>query len=461
MKSLNNRVVWSYVIVIFFVIIIIGGLFITAIRQYYYGSVKYALDERANTYTTVYEKYLSYRSLREKTKYMLDHMAVDPFTTVQILDPDGRLVLDSNGLSDGQYIRTPDVLSAVEGRREDWLGKDPDTLERIMAITIPMIEDERIVGFLRYSTSVEEVDQAVRRILYAALIIALSILLVSIGISLLLAARIIRPIVELTHVAKRMADGEMTIRAVKRHNDEIGHLADTLNYMAQELMRQEKLKLDFISSVSHELRTPLTSIKGWSETIVSGGMQEKEEVELGLNIISKETERLTSLVEDLLDFSKLYTRDMKLQLELIDINRLIEEAVQQFAISQERSGIRISTRLTSEGAFIRGDVNRLKQVFINLLDNAMKFTPEHGRIEWMTEKLESELTVRVSDNGEGIPSEDLPYVTEKFYKGAGHRSGSGLGLSICKEIVELHDGRLQIESTAGEGTVITIRFPLD
>ncbi|MNZ93966.1 Alkaline phosphatase synthesis sensor protein PhoR [compost metagenome] len=270
-----------------------------------------------------------------------------------------------------------------------------------------------------------------------------------------------KPIRELTRAARYMAEGDWTRRANQRNNDEIGQLAETLNTMVMELSKREKLKNDFISSISHELRTPLTSIKGWSETLKeSEPTEDDEEVKLGLSIISKETERLSGLVEDLLDFSKLSARMLELNTELLDFNGPVRETVKQLAVREEQTKVRLLADYAKGPIIVRGDANRLKQVLINLIDNAFKFTPAGGIVRVATGIQQNDALLTVSDTGCGIDAEDLPLVTDKFYKGNTGMGGSGLGLAICKEIIELHGGQLVVDSERGAGTIVTVRVPL-
>ena len=237
-------------------------------------------------------------------------------------------------------------------------------------------------------------------------------------------------------------------------------LAETLNTMASELTRREKLKEDFISSISHELRTPLTSIKGWSETLASGDPADSEEMQMGLAIIDRETDRLSGLVEDLLDFSKLYAKSIVLHPETLDLLRPMRETIKQFEARAQKESITITGNYGLTMLPVEADANRMKQVFINVLDNALKFTPRDGSITVTADQEMDWARIAVTDSGSGISPEDLPHVTDKFYKGSSQRSGSGLGLAICKEIVELHGGIFRINSIVGEGTTVTIRIPL-
>ncbi|MCR8998396.1 histidine kinase dimerization/phospho-acceptor domain-containing protein, partial [Brevibacillus laterosporus] len=210
--------------------------------------------------------------------------------------------------------------------------------------------------------------------------IGAGLVLLSLILNLILSKRIITPIVELTGAAKSMAKGDFSQRARKVGDDEVGTLAETFNYMASELEKAEEIKNDFISSVSHELRTPLTSIKGWSEVVLTGDMEDKEETRMAMQIIVKESDRLTGLVEQLLDFSRLQAGGMEIHKTELEVNQLLMDVQQQFSARAFQKEIQLVTETPDEHLIVLGDENRLKQVVINLLHNSMKFSEEHTTI---------------------------------------------------------------------------------
>src|SRR5690606_31854352 len=207
---------------------------------------------------------------------------------------------------------------------------------------------------------------------------------------------------------------------------------------------------DFISSISHEIRTPLTSIRGWAETL-SQGLISEEETRQGIDIIQKESKRLTKLVEELLDFSRFESGRINMNFEKVDLNLLIKDVLKQYKIKFENKNLEIHYYLDEKITFVYGDSDRLKQVFINIIDNAYKFTNEGGKISVSSEHMPNGVKVTIEDTGIGIPSEEMVHVTEKFYKGSSKFSGNGLGLSISKEIIILHKGKIHIYSKEGKG----------
>jgi len=291
------------------------------------------------------------------------------------------------------------------------------------------------------------------------ILVGIAVITISGIVSLFLANTIVQPLKEITQVAEKMADGQLRVRSVKKYDDEIGKLSDTLNYMAEELIRKEQLKNDFISSISHELRTPLTSIKGWAITLKSDELS-KDLLLDGLDIIEKESDRLSDMVEDLLDFSRLISGRITLEKDEMNIVESVKLISKQLRPKAEDKNIQFNVILEQNLPNVVADENRIKQVLINLLDNAFKFTQEGGIVNLSVNTSEDYLVIQVMDNGPGISDEDMPYIKEKFYKGKNSKSHTGLGLSICDEIVKLHGGTMEIKSKLGEGTAVTVFLPL-
>ena len=243
-------------------------------------------------------------------------------------------------------------------------------------------------------------------------------------------------------------------------NIEIAQLSKTLNYMGCEVEKREKLKNEFISSISHELRTPLTSIKGWAVTL-KYDCSDMETVALGLDIIEKESDRLTDMVEELLDFSKLINGVITLNVKENDVKSFIEYIANYMRPRADREKKRFIINIDKNVGKVYFDENRIKQVLSNIIDNAFKFTGEHGEIILSVKRENGNLVFIVKDNGSGISIKDLPRVKDKFYKGKNSKSRNGIGLSICDEIVNLHNGSLEIESKENEGTEVVIKIPLN
>lgn len=219
------------------------------------------------------------------------------------------------------------------------------------------------------------------------------------------------------------------------------------------------MKNDFISSVSHELRTPLTAIKGWAETLQGIDDSERDTYEKGMGVIIRESERLSGIVEELLDFSRMQNGRMTLMMDKIDILAELGEAVYMFTDRAQAEGKFLVYEEPALLPPVLGDINRLRQVFVNIIDNALKYTKEGDTVTVTAEEANGKIRVVISDTGCGISAKDLPNVKKKFYKANQTVRGSGIGLALADEIMRLHDGRLQVESQEEVGTVVTITIP--
>lgn len=230
-----------------------------------------------------------------------------------------------------------------------------------------------------------------------------------------------------------------------------------------ELKRLEKMRKDFVANVSHELKTPLTSIRGFSETLLDGAKEVPELRDQFLDIIQKEATRMQMLVEDLLELSRLEREDFHLEFVPVELNQLVEEVTLVLSQEAEQKSIQLETHHDGE-VMLQADLNRIKQVILNLVANAINYSPEGSRVEITVERHDTTGRLIVKDNGIGIAEKEISRIFERFYRVDKARSrnsgGTGLGLAIVKHIVDLHHATIQVDSTEGEGTTFTIEFPL-
>lgn len=457
-KSIKGKLVRSYFLVISISILILDILLGLAIKNYYYDSSEKLLKNQMGTAIAFYNKYFTTASLEENIYDNIDGVWNQTDAQIQIYDTNGRLLMDSIGVDDSNkdYSDVKKALSGEEYVR--WIGTVDYYDKKVMSVSSPIEVDHEIVGVLRYIISLDSVDREISIIITTFFIISILVFIIGIVLSILIARSIINPITELTKVANSMASGDMNIRSSINDNDEVGRLAITFNYMADELVKKDKLKDEFISSVSHELRTPLTAIKGWVITLEDDNT-DKDTLNMGLKIIEKESDRLGNMVEELLDFSRLQNGTASLNIQKVNIYEFIEYMkiyLSQRAIKEKKKFNVISN---NEVDFVFIDVDKIKQVIINLVDNAFKFTEINGEITLEVNVNRKKINIIVIDNGCGISESDLPRVKEKFYKGKNAKSQNGIGLSICDEIIKMHGGDFYIESKEGVGTKIVLEIP--
>lgn len=431
---------------------------------YYYSNMQADLSHRAKTTTEFFANYIGqsyneyYQSCISYARSFEDKNTIE----LQFISTGGRIVASSYGQWAGKNPTTPDVQNAMDTQKiASYLGRDPATGERIMAVSSPMIyRNGEVIGVLRYVTSMKLVD---RQLAFAALIAlgagALFVLVVIISSSFYIRS-ILEPVAEITATAKRIAGGSYGVQIKSQYDDEIGELAQTINDMSNKINQNEKLQTEFISSLSHELRTPLTAISGWSETLLSGDALDPEETRRGIAIIQRESRRLTEMVTELLDFTRMEDGRMTLNVEMTDLRAEFEDTVYMYGSRLRQEGIALRVLDNDDDIpEIPCDPKRMRQVLLNILDNAAKHGGE-GKVIEASMALEGEnIVIRIRDYGPGIPEDELPLVKKKFFKGSSKARGSGIGLAVCDEIVEMHGGRLDLENAPGGGTLVTIRIP--
>ncbi|NQX48896.1 HAMP domain-containing histidine kinase [Paenibacillus tritici] len=456
-KGMRRQIVLHYILVVFVALLLVETIFLLAIRTYYYNSIY----SKITTHISVAETYVKY-GIDERSPNQLEQLLElfnMEFTELEVLTLKGDIITSSTGFQPDRTITTSDVPEAVGGNIGRWVGRQAGTNENVMAVSKMVQINAHDTYVLRYLTSMEGVNKNLLNLTLLSIGIGMAVVSIVLVFSFGLANSIVRPLNNITAVSAQMAKGKFTTRIKGDYRYEIGELASTLNYMADEIVRSNQIKDDFISSISHELRTPLTSIKGWSETLVSGGY-DPEETKLGVGIISRESDRLIGLVEEILDFSKLQQNEMKLSMGQVDIKVLLQETLLNIWAKAEKKRIHLLLEC-EETIFTRGDANRLKQVFLNLVDNAVKFSPEDSSIVLSAERLSStEMAVTVRDSGIGISEAHLSRVRDRFFQVDALNGGTGLGLAISQQIVELHHGKLEMDSELGKGTQVTVILPL-
>ena len=449
------------------VVFLLGVVCVLAVTAsfaaYYYSNMQSDMEDRAQTTTEFFANYLdqNYNSFYQSCITYAQTFADRNILELQFINTQGDLVASSYGPWAGQSPKTPEIQDAVSKRGAiPFVGKDPSTGERIMAVSCPMIySNGEVIGVLRYVTSTRLADQ---QIIFVALICFMVLMMVLIVV--LLSSRyyirsIMIPVAEIIEKAKRIASGSYGVQIQTRYQDEIGELAQTINEMSTKIAQNEKMQADFISQLSHELRTPLTVINGWSETLLADENMDAE-TRQGLKIISSEAERLTEMVMDLLDFTRMQDGRMTLSVEPTDLRAVFEETVYMYGSRLKQEGIELNYEECDEDIpEISCDPKRLRQVFLNILDNAAKHGGEGKRIDASISYEEDAVVVRIRDYGPGIPEDEIPLVKKKFYKGSSKARGTGIGLAVCDEIVEMHGGTLTLENAQGGGTLVTVRLP--
>ena len=469
LRGLRRRWLASSVGPIIVILVLVGVLSAATISSSLDARARSSLEAKAKSGSDYFSAYSmgSYSEYyRRAAQYVTDYSMNDSLAKnveLQFINGKRQVELSSRGAVAGSTPATPEVGRAVEtGKTASFSGRDPLTGESILAVSSPVFYNGTVVAVMRFVTSTRLLDQQLwLTVLVMAAVIAAVIFLIFVS-NLIFINNVVQPVAEVSEAAKRISSGSYGIQIANKYTDELGQLVDNINNMSLKISQSEKMQTEFISSVSHELRTPLTAISGWGETLLGDETGDPRQLRRGLRIIVKEARRLTGMVEELLEFSKMQDGRFTLQVEEMDLQAELEDAIYTYRELFRQDGIQLNYHSDQElyAEPISGDPQRLKQVFCNVLDNAAKHGGSGKRIVVRLTQENEAYVITIRDFGPGIPAAELPYVKQKFYKGSSRARGSGIGLAVCDEIVNLHGGRFDIGNADGGGAIVTIRLPI-
>ena len=463
LRGLRQRWIINTVMPVFILIVLIVVLFSAGVSSYYYGTMQKGLETRAQAIANSFNEYFmdsGYISFYPKAVQAADSFEDKDRIELQFISSSGRIQVSTSGLTAGTSPGTGDITQAIEtAEMAPFRGWDPETGENIMAVSHPLVFHGNVVGVMRLVTSLRAANRQVMLAVLAICLIALLCMVLIVISNLLFINNVVEPVAVVSEAAKRIAAGSYGVQIQTKYRDEIGALADTINEMSNKIAQNEKMQSEFISQLSHELRTPLTVINGWSETLLADENMDAE-TRQGMKIISSEAKRLTDMVMDLLDFTRMQDGRMTLAVEMTDLRSEYEDTVFMYGSRLSQDGIQLIYKENDEDIpEIPCDPQRMRQVFLNILDNAAKHGGAGKRIETDIHYDGEQVIVRIRDFGPGIPEDELPLVKKKFYKGSSSVRGTGIGLAVCDEIVEMHGGTLTLENAEGGGTLVTVRLP--
>ena len=470
LKGITKRWATNTLLITALILLVLVATSVLFIVQYYRNYVVSYISDYANeTVSTFFSPYLDGTDevFEQKAKEFTDNFSDKSRIEVQVINKEGIVVVSSSGFKCDENIN--DMEDVKEAKLANtgickWFGFNKNGEHIVsVAMVLPQTAEGNFSGAVRFISSMKGVD---RQIIAFTLIILLVYLVAIFFVALsgvFFVQTIVSPVQKINETAKLIAEGNYDVRIETdgKEDDEITELARSINAMINEVAVTDKMKNDFVSTVSHELRTPLTAIKGWGEMLKELDGEDREISRRGTEVIINESERLSRLVEELLDFSRMQNGNMTLRLEKIDVLAELDEAVFVFKERSKRDGIEIKYNSPEFPAPMMGDANRIKQVFVNLLDNAFKYNKQNGFVDVEAIVYDNVLTINISDTGCGISEDDLPNVKKKFYKANLQVRGSGIGLAVVDEIVKLHNGIFEINSVVDVGTTVTIIFPIE
>jgi signal transduction histidine kinase len=382
-------------------------------------------------------------------------------TRVRLLNRQGKVLVDSAASDPASDLANdPLVVSALQGEYASRIDTSSDT--PTVAVAMPVLVDGQTIGVAYLNQSLRDVTIVLNDLSMRLLLSTLIALALSAMVGGWLSRRITRPVQQLTTAAEAVAHGQFD-QAVQVHSrDELGRLGQTFNDMTTRLQAARQMQVDFVADVSHELRTPLTSIKGTIETLRAGAVNDLEVRDRFLETVENETDRLIRLVNDLLTLSRADSAALDLRRQSTDLGRLAQALAGRLAEQAQAHDLNIETVIEPAAPPAWADADRIEQVLLNLLDNAIKYSRPGGTITLRVSATPGRrVLVEVIDHGVGIPASELPRVGQRFYRADKARSGGGhgLGLAIAQSLIRAHGGELWLESTEGIGTTANFTLP--
>ena len=458
-RSFKSILVLTYGLLILLTVVVLDLATILSVKNYFYRDTSRKAKSQAELNLNYLYRYIDFSK-------GLDNVVLEDASTIYeynaghiiILNNDGENILSTMGIRNDIF----DVNSIESSIERNGYFTSIDNFDytdnKLVSVALPIRLHGNNIGTVIFQYDMTDAENSIKNIQKILILLSFVVLAIALAISFYMSNKIVGPLGKLKEYASKLAGGNYSEDIVIKGSRETVTLGETMKYMASEINKRDEIKNEFIASVSHELKTPLTSIKGWAYTL-NADSSDPELVKEGLNIIEKETDRLTGMVNDLLDFSRLLNNKVELLNTNFDLNEHLEGIVSQFTPRSITENKNLSFISKLNKANFKGDENRLRQVFINLLDNAFKFTSAEGNISVTLDEAYGHYCVTVSDDGEGMDENDVPHIFEKFYRGHSRNSHAGIGLSIVYEIVNLHGGYIKVQSKKREGSKFEIYLP--
>lgn len=463
-RKLKWKITVAYSVLIFVTMTALGVRLLMAMESYYEEELKEGLKGHAYLVKMVLEEELTRGKPVEALPDISEQLAKRIHARIELFGPQRQLL--SRSVDEGSYAQLKRLRSGV-GCAVCHL--EVRQMSASFSVPVSIQKNGKTVVTAKVSTSlagVKRVGSKVRRMVILTLVVTL---LLAILIGSILADSIAKPIVEMSKVSQRIAEGHLDQRAKVSSKDEVGLLAENFNRMVSRLesmvlrlSEEAKRRRDFVSVVSHQLRTPVTAILTTTEALLSGGKDDPEVAGEFLDSLAQQSERLSKLLDDLLSMSKAEVSKFEPSQVKVSLRDCVNRVVKEMTPIAERKNIRISVRVP-DWLTVAADPQHLEQVLANLIDNAIKYSPKGGSVTISAQEVEQWVSVSVKDTGMGIDERDLPHIFDRFYRGEQARElepkGTGLGLSIVKEIIEAYGGKVSVDSQPGKGSRFVVHLP--
>ncbi len=458
-KSIAMRWLFKVYLIIALAVVTIAVILSMLITNMVFGNVQSQATDYAQEFDNL--SVATSENFYDISVFLSDNFEHKNKLEVQVINSEGKAIISTTGFKPSDDVKLEFDQAVATNGFSVFRGKNSGG-ERIMAGTqIVYGTNGEVIGAYRWVTSLKSAYKKISLTTVLIVIISVTVLAFCALSGLFFLKAMVARLRDMGNITRKIAGGDFKARIQIENQDEIGELCETINYMASELETAETMKNDFISSVSHELRTPLTAIRGWGETAKMSLGTDEDLVARGLDVVLSEADRLSNLVEDLLDFSRMQSGRMIVNnIHPVDVSYLLSQVSDMYTELAVKQGIELSYTPPVQSSVVMADTDRLKQVFINVIDNAVKYTEKGGLVLVAQAQEEACVRIVVKDTGVGIPAEDIDRVKEKFFKSNKTVRGSGIGLAVADEIIKQHQGLLFIESTEGVGTTVTIVLPL-
>lgn len=477
MRTIQSKITLSYLLLSSLVVLLLGFFLSVELERYFHNRLLNQLQLETSVLHALLKVPAEGEGNSPIHPAQLRAFASSSSLRITLIDVRGSVVFESNLPESAlptieNHGTRPEVLEArdrgIGTNKRHSATTNEDLLYLARAVDPAGFSRSQFpeLQYIRVGMSLAEVDRAIAEIRFK-IILAAAIVLILVGIaSFLLARKVSHPIVEISSIIREIKAGHLERKLPVRTRDEIGRLAELINEMTdklqadiEQLKKLERVRTEFLGNVSHELRTPIFSMRGFLETLLEGAIDDKEVNRKFVEKAYQHAGRLDTLLTDLIEISRIETGEMKMSFRYFDVAGLLHQLAADFADEAVKKQQSILVNIPPGEMMAFGDKDRLRQALANLVDNALKYSPEKSTVRLEAEEHETSIRFLVNDTGPGIAAEHLPRIFERFYRVDKNRSrevgGTGLGLAIVKHIIEAHGSRIQVSSEIGQGTTFT------
>ncbi len=478
MKSIRTKITYTYIVLAFFIVAVVGVISSIKIESFFHDRLLRDLAKQADLLVFSLQRDSSF-PIAQVDQHLKELARLENIR-ITLIDSAGTVVADSDVPFDRlasveNHLNRPEIQDAAT-RGLGSAARHSETVKRDFLYLAKRISHEHSKGvldkvaFVRVSVQLHEVQESVRDIRLNIFTAGSIVLLLVIGASWFVSRKISNPMVEIAQIAERIRAGNLDERIPVKANDEIGQVAQAVNELVDklktdivQLKKLERIRSEFLGNVSHELRTPIFAVQGFLETLLNGAIDDPSVSREFVGKAFTQAARLNSLLNDLIDISRIESGEMKMSFRYFPLREFLEQIVAEMQQVALQKHITLTLQSDNTPVEVLGDKERLKQVLFNLIDNAVKYNTPNGRVEVSCERTDGKVKISVKDLGVGIPEEHLPRIFERFYRVDKERSreagGTGLGLAIVKHIVEAHGSKVEVRSEIGKGS--TFGFELN